>query len=164
MDVCNQSVHKLLKMQRYNSQMLCWGSFPELGGDRLAVSVAKTSCQKKLPICRLCITASKSLFNHHTYKTTHRWHNIDAQFEVLSIQHLLPSIIVFIMIWTYWLSFWQIESQPCGKAERSNIQALIALTGLIFIYLAKRFIAPGQHLFINRYPQASAHHSSIIYL
>jgi len=68
------------------------------------------------------------------------------------------------MIWTYWWSFWQIETWPCGKAERSNILALFALTQLKFICLAKCFIAPARHLFINRYLQATAHHSPIIYL
>jgi len=62
------------------------------------------------------------------------------------------------MIWTCWLSFWQIETRPCGKAEPSNILALFALTWLKFIYPAKRFIVRAIHLFINRYSQATAHH------
>ena len=116
-----------------------------------------------LPIHRLCITATKSLFNYHTYRTTYHWRSIDAHFNLLFIQHLLPSIIVFIIIWTHRLRFWQMETRRCGKAERSIILALLALKLQNFIYLAKRFIAPAIHLFINRYSQATAHHSPIIY-
>jgi len=121
-------------------------------------------CLFKLPICRLCITATRSLFNYRTYKTRDCWPPIDGHCTVWSIQHLLPSIIVCIMIWTYWLSFWQIETLPFGKAECSNILALLALTWLTFIYLAKRFIAPAIHQLIDRYSQATDHHSPIIYL
>jgi len=55
-------------------------------------------------------------------------------------------------------------SRPCGKAKRSNILALFTLTGLKMMYLAKRFIAPAIHLFINRYSQATTHHLPMIYL
>jgi len=92
------------------------------------------------------------------------WHSIDAHFDVLSIQYLLPSLIVFIMIWTYWLSLSQIETQPCGKAKCSNIVSLFALKLQKFMYLAKSFIPPAIHLFTNWYSQATAHHSPIIYL
>jgi len=113
---------------------------------------------------QLCITDTKSLFNYCTYKTWNRWHSIDAHFNALSIQHLLPSIIVFIMIRTYRYSFWQIETWPSGKAEHSNILALFALTQLKFMYLAKSIIVPTIHLFINPLSQATAHHSLIIYV
>jgi len=96
--------------------------------------------------------------------TTNRWRSVDAHFTVLSIQHLLPSTVVCIMIWTYGKSFCQIKTWPCGKAERSNILALFAHTWPKFMFLAKSFIVPAIHLFINRYLQASAHHSPIIYL
>jgi len=121
-------------------------------------------CLQKLPICWLCITATTSWFNCHTYKTTNRWHSVDAHCNVLSIQHLLPSIIIVIMIWTYWLSFCQIKTRPCGKAERSNILAMFALTQLKFTYHSKRFIAPAIHMSINRYSQVTVHHSPIVYL
>jgi len=118
----------------------------------------------KLPIRRLCITVTKSLFYYRTYMTTNRWRSDDAHFNVLSITHLLPSLIIFIMIWSYWLSFLQIETQPCGKAECRHILALFTLKLLKFIYLAKRFIAPAIHLCMNQYSQATAHHAPIIYL
>jgi len=121
-------------------------------------------CPQKLPIRQLYITATKTLLNYRTYRTTNLWRSLDSHYNVLSIQHLLPSSIIFIMIWTYWLCFWQIVSQPCGKAECSNILALFALKLLIFIYLATRFIAPAIHLFMNRYSQATAYHPPIIYL
>jgi len=128
------------------------------------VTMLLSLCLYKFPICQLCITATKSLFNDRTYKTTNRWHSVDIHVNVLSIQHLLPSIIVFIMIWTYWLSFWQIETLPFGKAVRSNILALFTVAWLKLIYLAKRFIAPALSLFISQCLQATAHHSPIIYL
>jgi len=59
-------------------------------------------CLYRLPTYRLCITVTKVLCNTCTYKTTNHWRSVDAHFNVLSIQHLLPSIIVSIMIWTYW--------------------------------------------------------------
>ena len=96
--------------------------------------------------------------------TTNCWRSVDAYFNVLSSQHLRSSTIVFIMIQTDWLSFCQIETRPCGKAERSNILSLFTLTWLKIIYLAKRFIAPTVHLFSNRYSQSTAYCSPIIYL
>jgi hypothetical protein len=53
---------------------------------------------------------------------------------------------------------------PCGKAKRSNILALFALTRQKFMYLGKSFIAPAIHLIFNWYPQATAPHLSIVYL
>jgi len=121
-------------------------------------------CQYKLPIRMLCITTTKSVVNYHTYKTTNRWCSVDAHFNVLSIQHLLPSIIVFILIWPYWLAFCLIETRPCGKAEQRYYLPLFTLTRLKMIYHAKRFIVPAIHLFMNRYSQATSYHSPIIYL
>ena len=121
-------------------------------------------CQYKLPIHPLCIITTKSLVNYHTFRTTNRWRSVDAHFNVLSIQHLLPSIIIFILIWLYWLSFCIIETRPCGKAERHNNLALFTLTRLKMRYHAKRFIVPAIHLFMNRYSQATSYHSHIIYL
>ena len=116
-------------------------------------------CLEMLPIHRLGITVTKSLVNYHTYKTANRWCSIDAHFSVLSIQHLLPLIMVSIIIGIYRKYFWQIETWPGGKAERSDILAMFALTRPKFMYLDKSFIAPAIHLFINRYLQATAHHS-----
>jgi hypothetical protein len=118
----------------------------------------------KLPIHWSCVTATKSLNNYRTYNTTNHSRFVDAQWKVLSIQHLLPSIIVFIMISTYWMSFWLIETWPCGKTEHSNILALFVLTQQNFMYLTKSFIAPAIHLFINRYPQTTVLYSAITYL
>jgi len=104
----------------------------------------------KLQIRLWWMTTTKSLVNYRTYKTTNRWRTVDAHCNILSIQHLQRSIIVFIMIWPYWLSFCLIETQPCVKAEWRNILALFTLTWLKMMYLAKRFIAPAIHLCINR--------------
>jgi len=77
---------------------------------------------------------------------------------------MLPLKIVFIMIWTYWLSFCQKETQPSGKAVRSNILALFTLIQVKYIYPSKRYVAPAIHLLLNRYSQATAHYSPIIHL
>jgi len=108
--------------------------------------------------------ATKELLKYGTYMTANRWCSVDAHFTVLSIWHLLSSTVVFIMIWTYWKSFCQIKTWPCDKAECSNIVAMFTHTLLTFVSLAKSFIMPAIHLFLNRYLQASAHHSHIIYL
>jgi len=39
-----------------------------------------------------------SLVNDRTYVTTNRGRSVDTDFNVLSIQHLLPRIILFILI------------------------------------------------------------------
>jgi len=107
---------------------------------------------------------TKSLVNYRTFKTTNRWRSVDAHFNVLSIQHLLPSIIVCVLIRLYRLSFCLIETRPCGKAERRNYVALFTLTRLKMMYHAKRFISPAIHLFMNRHSQATSYHWPIIYL
>jgi len=66
----------------------------------------------------------------------------------------LTLLAIFLTDWT----------QRCGKAECSNMLGLFALIPWKFIYLAKRFIEPAIHLFINRYSPATAHHLPIIYL
>ena len=121
-------------------------------------------CPSKLPIHRFCITATKARLITVLTKPQ----IVDAPL-MLSLLYCpfnicLPSTTVFIMIWTYLSSFWQIETWPWGKAKSSNIVTLFALTRLKFIYLAKSFIAPAIHLSINWYSQATAHHSRIIYL
>jgi len=141
----------------------CW-CFIDTHSQNGAGTVVVSYLPKNLPIHQLCVTAIKSLISYRTYNTQNRWCSVDAHFNVLSIQHLLPSIIVFITIWTYWLSFWTIETGPCSQAERSNILALFTLTRQQFMYLPKSFIAPAIHLCINRYQQATAHHLPIIYL
>jgi len=141
----------------------CWHSV-DAHSQHWVVTVLQTPLRQQLPIHRLCITTTRSQFNYCSYKITNCWRSVDSYFNVLSIQHPLPSIIVFVTIWTYWLSSWQIVTRPYGKAERSNILALFTLKLLKFIYLAKRFIMPAIHLFMNPYSQATAHHSPRIYL
>jgi len=58
-------------------------------------------CPYKLSKYRLCITATKSLCNYLSFKTTHCWCSVDADFNVLCSQYLLPSITVFIIIRSY---------------------------------------------------------------
>jgi len=50
-------------------------------------------CQLKLPIRPLCIKTTKLLVNYHTYKTTNRWHSINAHAKngaVTVLVSLLP--------------------------------------------------------------------------
>jgi len=75
------------------------------------------------------------------------------------MQHLLPSIIVSIIIWSYLLPFWQIKTRPFGKAEPSIILALVALIELQCIYCDKWFILPMVLLFIKQYWQVTPHKS-----
>jgi len=119
---------------------------------------------RNLPMLSLCITMAKSLVNYRIYMAINRWHSIDAHFNVLSIQHLLPSICVFMVFWLYRLSFCMIETRPCGKAERRNHVAVFTLTWLKIMNHAKRFIAPAIHLFMNRYPQHTSYNSPRIHV
>jgi len=121
-------------------------------------------CHQKLLIHPLCIKTTKSLVNYRIYKTLNCWRSVDAHVDTLSIQHLLPLIIVFILIWLYQSSFHTIETWPCGNAEQHNNRALFTLTRLKMRYHAKSFIAPAIHLFMNRYSQATRYHSAILYL
>jgi hypothetical protein len=117
----------------------------------------------KLQIRPLCITTTKSLERYRTYKTTNRWPSFDAHFYLLSVQHLLSSIIVFIMISLYQLSFCPIGTWPCGKAKCHNMIALFTLTSLNMMCHSKQFIVPAIHLFMTRYSQATSHHLPITY-
>jgi len=102
--------------------------------------------------------------NYCTNKTTNQWCSIDAYFNVLSIQHLQGSIIVSILISLPCLSFYLIETGPCGKREQHNNLVLFTLTRLKMIYNANKFIAPAIHLFMNRYSEVTFYHLPIKYL
>jgi len=69
---------------------------------------------------------------------------------VLSIEHLPPSIIAFIILWQYWFPFCLIQTRPFGKAKRSYLLAQVALIVLKSIHLAKSFSLPTILLFINQ--------------
>ena len=49
-------------------------------------------CQWQLPVHQLCITATKSLCNYHTYKTTNCWRSVDAQYQN-GVLTMLPSLL-----------------------------------------------------------------------
>jgi len=51
---------------------------------------------------------------------------MDTDCDLLSCQYLLPSMIVWTIIWTYWLHFCHIETRPLGKAKPSKIPELVA--------------------------------------
>jgi len=163
LDVCNQSEHRLPKVQSYTSLMLYWCSHPDWG------------CY--LVVFSLSINAANMLDMHNSDQITVQSPylqdqksltlcgcSVDAHFNTESIQHLLPSITVFMMIKSSWFSFWQIETRPCGIAESRNILALFALIQLELIYLGNRYVVSAIYLFINQYSQATAHHSLLIYL
>jgi hypothetical protein len=120
-------------------------------------------CQPMLPVHPLCITTTKSQVNSRTCKTTNCWHSVDTDVNVLFIQHLLRSIIVFILIWLNWSTFCLIETPPCGNAERRSDLALFTFTRLKIMYHATWFSEPPIHPFTNRYSQIN-YHSPPIYL
>ena len=105
------------------------------------------------------ITCQLSYIKDH-YSLTLRW----CSFQCIVHSNVLPSIIAFILIWTYWLSFRRIETGPFGKAEPRNVLALVAPIILKFIHLAKWFILPAMLLLINQYSLATAQYSPIISL
>jgi len=120
-------------LRDYKSLTLRWRSFPERGGDRVAISFAYTSCQyvsyeeqrpdhcsmtgltrphivealltlilrmgqwlccchlhlQKLPIHWLCITATRSLLNDRTYKSTNCWRCFDTHSQNCAVSVLL---------------------------------------------------------------------------
>jgi len=49
-----------------------------------------------------------------------------------------------------------------GKAEHSNIPAVVALIGLKFICYAKWCILPATGVFVDKYSFATGQHSSVI--
>jgi len=94
-------------------------------------------CLYRLPIYWLRIAITKLQFNFSTYNTKYYWRFIDAQYNILSIQHLLSSIIVFIIIWSQWFPFWKIATWSFGKAEYRNLLVLVTLIRLKFIHPGK---------------------------
>jgi len=46
------------------------------------------------------LAPATSPFNYRTYKTKKRWRSVDAHFNILSSQDLLPWIIALMNIWT----------------------------------------------------------------
>jgi len=94
-------------------------------------------CQERLPVCWLWIALTTSPFNYPTYKTRHCWRSVDAHFNVVSSQALVPFIIAFMIVWTWWLPFSLIRTWLNGEADPSNILALVALIQLKFKHLTK---------------------------
>jgi len=68
------------------------------------------------------------------------------------------------IIWHYWFAFCLIQTGPFGKAEPSNLLALVALIRLKYIPLAKWLCLPDILLFINQYSQATAQYLPKIFL
>jgi len=116
------------------------------------------------PIYRLCLTTTKSLYNYHVYKTNNCWCLVDAHLNPLPSHYLLPSIIVWRIMCTHSLPCCQIGTQPCGKAEPSNILAQVALILPKLMYLAEWFNSPAIHLFMNKYSHATAQYSAAKFL
>jgi hypothetical protein len=107
---------------------------------------------------------TKSLFNDLTYNTKNCWHSVNAYGNAVSIYNLLPLIIEFIISYTYWPPYCQIETWPFGQTEPNNILVLVILIRLKFIHFDKWFIFPAILLFINEYSHVTAQYSPIIYL
>ena len=98
MDVYNQSENRLPTMRWLLSLTLRWRSFSGCGRHHVNVSFADKGSQQ--------IGYASQLTNCCLITVLIKQRIVDAPlriiFDVLSIQHLLPLIIVFIMIRTYW--------------------------------------------------------------
>jgi len=57
-------------------------------------------CQEWLRVCWIRIAATTSPSNYPTKNSNHRWSSVDAHFDILFCQDLLPIMIVFMIIWT----------------------------------------------------------------
>ena len=102
-----------------------------------------------------------SHFNYSTSKIRHTGCSVDAQLNVLSIQHLPPSIIALIVIWHYWSCYYLIETQPFGKAKPSDLLALVALIPLKSAPPAKWFTLSIIPQCINQYLWATAEYCPV---
>jgi hypothetical protein len=153
--LCITMTKSLVNYRTYNTTN-CWRCV-----DTHAQNGAVTMLVSLLPInaanTSVMHKTTKSLLNNRPYKSTNCWRSVDAHFTVWSMQHLLPSIIVYNEIWLYWLSFCLIETWPCGKAEQHNYLALFTFTSLKMMHHAKRFIAAAIHLLMNQDSQATYH-------
>jgi len=127
-------------------------------------SMSLCFCPKRQPIPHLWISATNRHLDYTRCKAKDRWRSVAAHFDILFIQNLLPLIIVFTIVWTYWLPLWLTKTQPFGKAKLSNILALVTLILLNFIYLGKWFISPAILVFINQYSHATSRYSHIRFL
>jgi len=97
------------------------------------------------------------------WQTNKYWCCVDAYFVMLSIQNVLPSSVVFILISSYWSSVFLNDTQLFGYAVPSNILAMVSLIQYKFIAIAKWFIAPAIILFINQCWHVTAYYSPIIF-
>jgi hypothetical protein len=140
--------------------MLCGCIFWVLSSDCVAFWFSLQRLQK----CQLYITATKVFCKYLTYKTKHCWRSIEAYDNVLSIHRLLPSLIVWIFIWTYWLPFWLIDTQPLCKAQPSYFLAQVTVIQLKYINLAEWFISPTVHLLMIYYLHSTAHYFPVMFL
>ena len=82
----------------------------------------------------------------------------------MSVEHLLPSVIVCIIFWTSWLPFSVIETRPYEKVKCCNIFAQVALIPWNFIFLGAWFLSHTIDQCINQYLHATPHYSPKIFL
>ena len=117
---------------------------------------------RKQPLPRLWMAATICHWGYPRWTAKNRWPSVEAHFNVLSSQDLLPSIIAFMIVWIEWLPFSLIRTWLNGDVKPSMILALVALIRLKFIHLAKYCILPTIPLFINQLSHATAQYSPII--
>jgi len=92
------------------------------------------------------------------------WNGDFSETWVLSSLYLLQLLIVWIIISMYWLLFCQVETQPFGKAEPSNILEWVGIILPSIIYLTKGFNLPAILLFMSKYKYVIAQYSPIMFL
>ena len=121
-------------------------------------------CLSRRPEIHLWLSATYLRCDYPGHRTKNYWHSIDAHFNLLCRQYLLPSINIWNIFQTYCLPFCPIETQPVGKAVLSNILAQAYLILPQLIYLSEYYILPARVQSMNNYPHATAHYSAITFL
>lgn len=119
---------------------------------------------QSLPTLLLCTATTTSLSNQLTYQKKNRWHSVDTEYNILSIQSQSQSIILIIFSQTYSLPTRLIGCDPFGTAEPSDILGHVALFHLKFIHIAKWIILPPICLIIFNFSHATAHYNLVIFL
>jgi len=97
-------------------------------------------------------------------KTDNHWPVVDTDSKVFYCHFQLSSTVAEVMIWTQLLPFSLIQYPPVGKAEPRNSSSLVSLILPKSIHLFEYSISPAIDVFMNKYPDVTAHYSPVIYL
>jgi len=73
-------------------------------------------CLSRRPEIHLWLCATYQWWDYPGRTPKNDWHPVEADFNVLYIWYLLPSISIWMYFWTDGMPFCLIETQPAGKA------------------------------------------------